>query len=343
MVTVVLWISGTFLLLQIILLIYLSLSKQKGIRNDNSMIHAYHQVLNPYLAFLSGESDQEPELPSDEKTRIRVMEKLLSGYASNIKGAGDQQRMQVTADKYLSEYYRTVLKKGSWAERVNTLYYIEDFTMNTLQTDVKKHFFTLQNRDEEYRQSLRVLARFGEKELIQLLSEELFSMGFIKELLRRMPAESLEDLKKEESLPESVKTGMISYFGETGYYEHLPYVEQHITHKDKEIRLKSLAALCQYRYISSADSLSLFLDSAVWEERMFGARLAGILQLTRYSTTLMKLAGDSNWWVRFAACEALKQMPDGEILLTFAAEGHEDLYAREMARQLQTLKTGVSG
>ncbi|TFE01651.1 HEAT repeat domain-containing protein [Jeotgalibacillus salarius] len=343
MITVVFWISGVFLLLQVVLLTYLSFSKQKVIRKDNEVEQVYHRVLNPYLAYLSGEGDQEPDLPSNEETRISVIEKLLSGYVSNIKSTGDEKRLKHTAEKHLSEYYRDILNKGSWAERVNALYYIEDFRMDLLQSEVKRHFHSLKERDEEYRQSLRVLASFGEKALIQLLkSDDTFSTGFIKELLRRLPADLLEELKKEKDIPVFFQIGMISYFGETGYYEHLPYVEHHITHSEKEVRLKALAALCQYRYISSADKLAPFLTSELWEERMYGARLSGILQLTRYSTTLMKLAGDSKWWVRFAACEALKQMPDGEILLTFAAEGHEDLYARDMARQLQTLKTGVS-
>ncbi|MDZ5710859.1 HEAT repeat domain-containing protein [Jeotgalibacillus haloalkalitolerans] len=342
MVTVVLWISGVFLLLQVALLIYLSLMKQKGIRTDQEVSGVYQQVLSPYLAYLAGENDHEPDLPSDEQVRVKVLEKLLSGYASNIKGAENEKRMSHTAERFLADHYRGILLKGSWAERVNTLFFIEDFHLKTLQSEVKKHYLSLKDEDEEYRQSLRVLASFGDESVLQVLkSGEAISIGFMKECLRRLPGSSLEQLKADQELPVPVKLGMISYFGETGFYEHLPYVEAHIQHKEKEVRLKSLAALCQYRYISSADKISPFLTSDLWEERMYAARLSGLLQLTRYSTSLMQLAGDPNWWVRFAACEALKQMPDGEILLTFAAEGHEDLYARDMAKQLQTLRTGV--
>ncbi|KIL43593.1 hypothetical protein KP77_32990 [Jeotgalibacillus alimentarius] len=342
MITAVLWVAGMFLLLQVILLAYLSFSKHRGIQRERLIDSNYTDILNPYLTYLSGESDREPSLPSEEMVRISVMEKLLLGYASNIKGAEQEMRLKQAAQQHLSDYYRRILKKGSWAERVNVLYYIEDFKMDSLQIEVKTHFLDLRDRDEEYRQSLRVLAGFGDEMLIQLLKrDEAFSTGFIKELLRRLPSDSVEQLKQAKDLPVIVKTSMLSYFGETGHYEHLPYVEKHLVHVEKEIRLKAIAALCQYRYISSAEKISGFLTSEQWEERMYGARLAGILQLTRYSTSLMKLAGDPNWWVRFAACEALKQMPDGEILLTFAAEGHEDSYARDMARQLQTMKTGV--
>ncbi|WP_404406081.1 HEAT repeat domain-containing protein [Jeotgalibacillus malaysiensis] len=343
MITVILWISGAFLLLQVIVLMYLSISKQKGIHHDQEVLRVYQQVLSPYLSYLAGEAEQEPSLPADEQIRVKVLEKLLSKYASNIKGAENEQRMRKTAERYLTDYYRHILQKGSWAERVNTLFFIEDYQMKALQADVKTHYLSLKDKDEEYRQSLRVLAAFGDDSVLEMLkSDTSISIGFMKECFRRLPQASIEKLKKDQELPAPVKLSLISYFGETGYYEHLPYVEFHLTHEEKEVRLKALAALCQYRYISSADKISAFLNSEVWEERMYAARLSGLLQLTRYSTTLMKLAGDSNWWVRFAACEALKQMPDGEILLTFAAEGHEDLYARDMAKQLQTLRTGVS-
>ncbi len=343
MITVILWISGAFLLLQVIVLLYLSVSKQKGIRHDQKVHQIYKHVLVDYLAYLDGETDQEPSLPQEEQIRVKVLEKLLSGYASNIKGAENEQRMRRTAERFLADHYRQVLKKGSWAERVNTLFFIEDYQMKLLQKDVKNHYLSLKEKDEEYRQSLRVLATFGDDSVLQMLkSDETISIGLMKECFRRLPAASIETLKKDQEMPVQVKLSLISYFGETGYYEHLPYVELHIIHEEKEVRLKALAALCQYRYISSANKISPFLTSEVWEERMYAARLSGLLQLTRYSTALMKLAGDPNWWVRFAACEALKQMPDGEILLTFAAEGHEDLYARDMAKQLQTLKTGVS-
>lgn len=343
MITVILWISGAFLLLQVIVLMYLSISKQKGIRHDQQVHRIYKQILGRYLAYLDGETDLEPSLPSDKLIRIKVLEKLLSGYATNIKGAENEQRMRQTAERFLADHYRQVLQKGSWAERVNTLFFIEDYQMSVLQKDVKHHYLSLKEKDEEYRQSLRVLATFGDDSVLQMLkSDDAISIGFMKECFRRLPATSVENLKKDQELPVQVKLSMISYFGETGFYEHLPYVELHITHAEKEVRLKALAALCQYRYISSADKIVPFLTSELWEERMYAARLSGLQQLTRYSTDLMKLAGDTNWWVRFAACEALKQMPDGEILLTFAAEGHQDPYARDMARQLQTLKTGVS-
>ncbi|AJD92770.1 hypothetical protein JMA_34530 [Jeotgalibacillus malaysiensis] len=343
MITVILWISGAFLLLQVIVLLYLSVSKQKGIRHDQKVHQIYKHVLVDYLAYLDGETDQEPSLPQEEQIRVKVLEKLLSGYASNIKGSENEQRMRRTAERFLADHYKHVLQKGSWAERVNTLFFIEDYQMNVLQPEVKTHYLSLKDKDEEYRQSLRVLASFGDDSVLGMLkNDEDIAVGFMKECFRRLPAALIETLKKDSELPVQIKLGLISYFGETGYYEHLPYVEAHLTHEEKEVRLKAFASLCQYRYISSADKISPFLSSEFWEERMYASRLTGLLQLTRYSTTLMKLAGDSNWWVRFAACEALKQMPDGEVLLTFAAEGHEDLYARDMAKQLQTLKTGVS-
>ncbi|MFB1081743.1 HEAT repeat domain-containing protein [Jeotgalibacillus sp. JSM ZJ347] len=343
MITVILWISGSFLLLQIIVLMYLSFSKRKVNRHDQEVSRIYHQILNSYLAYLHGETEHEPTLPSDEQVRNKVLERLLSGYVSNIKGAENEQRMKEVAERYLTDHYRHVLKKGSWAERINILFFIEDYQMSVLQQEVKNHYLSLKEKDEEYRQALRVLATFGDDKVLEALkNDQTLAVGFMKECFRRLPEEFVEILKKDPELPTPVLLSVISYFGETGHYEHLPYVESQLKHDEKEVRLKSLGALCQYRYISSADRLLPFLTSDIWEERMFAARLAGILQLTRYSTALMELAGDTSWWVRFAACEALKQLPDGEILLTFAAEGHEDMYARDMAKQLQTLRTGVS-
>ncbi|TFE00074.1 HEAT repeat domain-containing protein [Jeotgalibacillus sp. R-1-5s-1] len=343
MVTAVLWVSGVFFVLQLILLTGIAINKNRSIRLEGRKQQAYRQALGPYIVYLSGESDVQPRLPKDKSIKIFIIEKLLSGYSQNVNSEAEKERMKMTADEHLQSHYMQVLRKGSWSERVNVLYFMEDFMMTSLKDQVWEHIQAVPERDEEYRQSMRVLASFGDERVLPfMIYDQSLSIGFTKELLRRFPAAFIDRLKTTESLPSGVLTAMLSYFGETGFYEHLPFVEANLNSEDKEIRLKALAALTQYRYYSDHDSLERFITSSLWEERMYGARLAGLLNLSRYSPQLMELAGDGNWWVRFAACEALKRLPDGEILLEFAAEEHQDPYARDMAKQLRTLRTGVT-
>ncbi|PPA69299.1 HEAT repeat domain-containing protein [Jeotgalibacillus proteolyticus] len=347
MVGTVLWVAAALFSIQLMLLVYLLITKKRQLNFEGRTNKAYHSIIADYLAFLTGEAEKEPELPKSQRVKQEVLERLLSRFSENTITVLEKNRIQLVAETHLANIYRMRLEKGAWSERVNALYFIEDFRMLSLKETVWSHLSKQEAADEEYRQTLRVLASFHDERLMEyLVKQEALSIGVFKELFRLLPFEAFNDLvvelEKENTIPIALQEAFIAYCGESGNYGYLPFIERKLKDSNKEFRLKALRSLCLFQYCSDQEYIKILFTSEHWEERMYAARLAGIMRLSEYRDDLLKLASDTVWWVRFAACEAIKKLPDGEIFLEFAAATHEDPYARDMAKQMKTMKAGVS-
>ncbi|WP_280771112.1 HEAT repeat domain-containing protein [Salipaludibacillus daqingensis] len=347
MIEIALWTAGALLFIQFFLLVYILVGKIKFNRFEAKVEQIYKNILPDYLSFISGETKYEPRLPKSEKLKKEVLERLLNDLADNTANPTELDQIQFIAETHLTTIYQKSLSSDGWAYRVNTLYFIEEFKMFGLKEDVWQHLKTLQHEDEEYRQTLRVLAMFQEDRLIDyMIRQTEMPLGLVKDLFRRFSPTSFSKLVSlleggEDSVPLSLELAFIGYCGESGNYEFLSLVEKKMEDSRKEIRLKALRSLCEYQYCSDKSWIKGFFSSEHWEERMYAARLAGIMNLTEYNDDLVFLAGDQSWWVRFAACEAINKIPDGEILLEYVSTQHEDSYARDMAQQTLTMKGGL--
>ncbi|MCR6112459.1 hypothetical protein HXA35_19170 [Bacillus sp. A301a_S52] len=346
MITNILLLVGVLLVIQLSLLIYLYIVKKWTIKKNHRADRLFQQLFPKYLPYLTGDSNTEPCLPQNLKLKQIVLEKILTGYAHVVTDSIGEQRVKEVAEDHLLECYRKTLKKGDWSERLNALYLIEEFMMDALREDIKEHLNSVEVMDEEYRQTLRTLASFQEESLLHyIMSHPHMSQRLIKEMLRRLPVNILIDLmriikEKGEETPEAVKYAFIDYCGEAGYYELLPFVESLLGETSKETRIKALKSLYHYQYCTNPELIIPFFTSVHWEERLYAVKLTGEMKLTEFSNYLMLLAGDRVWWVRFQACEAIKQMSDGKILLAYLTERHEDVYAQDMAKQALTMRVG---
>ncbi|AOM83641.1 HEAT repeat domain-containing protein [Salisediminibacterium beveridgei] len=333
--------------IQVLVLVYILYKKSKAKRFEAKVEKYFTKNLSAYLSFISGEHMHEPRLPESGDLKKEILERILNEVSGNSSDPEQLSNIQRIAQSHLSERYETTLLKGKWADRVNTLYFIEDFKMTNVSGQVWQHLTKIQNKDEEYRQTLRVLASFQDERLIDyLIQEQDISLGLIKELLRRLNSGSFEYLVSliedgDTDVPQVIEEAFISYCGESRNYEFMRFVERKIEDDRKEIRLKAFRSLCNYQYTSDTNSIKAFFSSEYWEERMYAARLSGIMNLEEYISDLIRLAGDSTWWVRFAACEAIKINPGGEDILHSIVSGHEDSYARDMAKQTLTMKGGM--
>ncbi|WP_416147881.1 hypothetical protein ACM26V_16760 [Salipaludibacillus sp. HK11] len=346
MIQVALWTAGSLLLIQLLLLVYILISKSSQARFEKKVEDVQLKVQAKYLSYISGDAAIEPRLPKSEKIHVEVLERLLNGVADNTASPFEKKRIQEIAQTHLSTIYQTKLTESSWADRINALYFIEEFMLIDLKEKVWEHLLSLRHEDEEYRQTLKVLASLQDERMINYIVQQgEIPIGLTKELFRRFTPNSFHRLlteleKKDQLVPESIELAFIDYCGESGNYEFLSFIEKKIDDSRKEVRLRALRSLCQYQYCTDTTWIRRFFVSEQWEERMYAAKLTGIMTLTEYNDDLVFLAGDQIWWVRFAACDAIKKVPDGEILLEYISTHHEDTYARDMAQQTLTMREG---
>lgn len=339
-------IMGVLLVIQLSLLIYLYTVKTWAIKQNHEADSLFQQLFPKYLPYLTGDSDSEPNLPQNLKLKQKVLERILAGFAHVVTDPAGKQRIKEVAECHLIDSYRKTLKAGDWSERLNALYLIEEFMMDALVEDVKEHLTTREMSGEEYRQTLRTLASFQEESLLDyMLNHPNMSYRLTKEIMRRLSLDVLMDLmhiikEKGDDTPDAVRHAFIDYCGEAGYYQLLPFIESMLNDSSKETRIKALKSLYHYHYCTRPELIIPFFTSVHWEERLHAAKLTGVMNLTEFSDYLMSLAGDRVWWVRFQACEAIKQLSDGEILLAYLSERHKDEYAQDMAKQMLTMRVG---
>ncbi len=342
MVKVFIWLIIFLVVLQLLLLGLLIASKKRSLLRDKSNIQALNLQRSTVHGYVSGKNPSFPELPKKQATPA-ILELLLDEYSDQTLSREERARVSALADHYLAAHYRKILKKGAWAERLNALYFIEDFRIYTLRDDCYRHYRKLTKRDEEYRQALRTCATLQEERLLaEQLEENDISSGLVKELLFRLNddllAKAVSNIQQKEDLPETALLAFIMFCGEQKIDIAFPYVEQKLDDERKEVRLKAMHSLSLYGKVSNSELIRPFFDSEVWEERMYAAKLAGACKLDEFKDCLLKTMADANWWVRYSSAEGLKSCTDGELLLQEAAAVHEDAYARDIARHVLTRK-----
>lgn len=345
MIEIFIGVIFSLLGLQLLILALLIVWKMKTLGAENEVRKMMALVRPEFQQYIQGEKEIEPTISAGKKTQFKLMETMLDEFLAEDLQEEQKARVYSSADKYLAEYYRRALKKGQWAERINALYFIEDFRLFSLKEDVYQHFWKISKRDEEFRQCIRTCATLQESRLMDTAIENRsLSFVMIKELLYRLDKEllkaTLERIQSRKDISENMLHAFISFSGEHQIDMLFPFVEKKLQDERKEVRLKAMSSLCHYRKINDPSVLSAFFDSAHWEERMYAAKLAGACHLDQYKQNLIHLLSDNVWWVRFAGAENLKTFQGGNTLLEQVAVDHTDAYARDIAKHMLTREGG---
>ena len=341
------WVIGILLMLQFILLTGLAGWKTVMIRNETKINAEIFRLQPQYKEYVAGSLLSHPDAPAKNRFQAATVERLLESLVHTDTSAQYGKRITELAHLHLSDRYRTVLNKGTWAERINCLYFIEDFKMVELREELYVHYKGLHKRDEEYRQCLRAAAVLEEGRISgALFAEPPLSFGFIKELLVRMDAKMLSDLaghiESRKKVPQNLLFAFITFNGEQKNEVFFPFVEKMIHDERKEVRIKAMKSLCDYEKISNPSMLAGFFKSVFWEERMYAAKLAGACKLDEYKKPMALLFSDPVWWVRFAAADNIYGLEGGSLLLKDIAATSSDAYARDIAKHMLTRKDRVA-
>ncbi|MDN7242453.1 HEAT repeat domain-containing protein [Planococcus sp. N028] len=345
MIMVFVWLVVGLLGIQLLLLLSLTSWKYKTIKHEQKISALQNSLKPQFIEYIEGKRSSEPDLPKSKKMQVAVMECMLDEFHTTVNGKLEKEKLNDLAEKYLASHYRYILKNGKWAERINALYFIEDFNLFSLREDTYRHFVKLKKKDEEFRQCLRTCTTLQDERMITVIFENnSLSVGLLKEMLARLNDDLLRKTlvmgQEREKIADNVLFAVIAFSGEHKNEIFFPVVEKRLRDERKEVRLKAMNSLCNYKKISDPSILPAFFDSVHWEERMYAAKLVGACKLTKYTRILVNLLSDSEWWVRFAAAENITEFPEGETLLKQVTFWDEDAYSRDIAKHVLTRKGG---
>lgn len=341
------WIlSVSLLLAQLILLLVLAWRKKKMLAKEQAITEQYEALTDSFSSYMVDPADDRfiQEIRSNPYRTI-VLERLLNGYVSVTKGGVQSPLVTQLSEDFLSAHYAKQLSRKNWAMRMNTLYYIEDFHMQSLQPVLKEKLDKSTQLDQETQQLIRTLASLNEPATISVLARfpdapvRLYTDVF-KRLEESTRLKELDAALQNETNNKALKHAAISFIGMSGLFAFLPRIESELETQEGELRIQALKAILHLQYLTDPSLLQPFFQSSSWPERMYASRIAGKLQLSRFKEALSTLLGDPVWWVRYSAAEALVQFSDGDILLTHLSADHPDRYARDMAAQWKSTLLG---
>ncbi|ANU23088.1 HEAT repeat domain-containing protein [Planococcus donghaensis] len=341
------WALIAFLFLsQVFLLGALSLRKLLMNHKEKTISQQYDRLTESFSSYMMDPTDDRflKEIDTVSNQSV-VLERLLNHYVAITKGSVTSSQVSQLSEKYLTERYKKQLKCNNWAIRMNTLYFIEDFHMKSLSPLLKKKLQKSFRLNLETQQLIRTLTSLNEPMTLSALARYADApvrlyIDVFKRLELDIQLEELDAALKHGHNNKVLKHAAVSYIGMTGLMGFLPRIEEELLSDDEELRIQALKSIQHLQYISSPSLLIPFFHSTSWQERMFAARIAGKLQLSRFQEVLSELLGDSVWWVRYSSAEALTQFADGDILLSHLSATHPDRYARDMATQWEASLLG---
>lgn len=319
-------------LIQLLLLVFLSSKKLKKGKIQQHEQLVYDEAMPLFIQFLYNDQNEHIPLPPNE---YHVAERLFSDSMAITTDEGLRHKVRESAAFYLSSYYERVMNTGDWPARVNALYYIENFQMESMQPVLKQRLMEIKIHDEEKQQLIRTMATIGDLTVLDYLekdpetTESVFLSAFT-----RFPEEVVPNAIEVVSQSGSSKAviSLLMYMGLSKRLDSMLFVEEKLSHELPEMRIQAIKALLRMSYLSNPELLVPFFKSEIWEERMFAAKITGALSLVQFEDELVGFLGDSVWWVRYSAAEAILQT-FGESKLLELSNKHPDPYARDMAAQ----------
>ncbi|WNR45370.1 HEAT repeat domain-containing protein [Paenibacillus roseipurpureus] len=259
----------------------------------------------------------------------------------------EQERVCHLAEELFGSIYRNRLSNRKLEVRLRTLAHIGLFRMKGLGEEVSAILKDKRIDSEELLATLRVLAAFQDKKLLNLLlgvyrplpplSDHRYRQllmaletGLLEELIDRFDMGN--DLL-QRNLLDVLRTRNIRT------ERYLALIERLMGSPSDELRIRALKAAAGFGYMSQeAENAHLARYTNwrqyPWEERLMAARLMGEVRNADYQKLLEQMIGDDRYAVRIEAAHSISRYSNGHAHLTRIASLHGDRYARETAEEM---------
>ncbi|PKR83420.1 HEAT repeat domain-containing protein [Heyndrickxia camelliae] len=331
-------IRGIILLSVFLLFVCIYLSIRRGIevahlQKKNSYIKN-NQTL--WYRYFRDEISFTRKLIPKDKFEIQGLEEIFLVYIKHLSNESIQNKIKQFSNQHLKQYYQKKLKSRKWSSRMNAMYRIIDFYIDSLVNDCKALKARNLSAEEQFL-LLKIYSSFDSKTFLKefLSLTVAFSEFEYKKLLAGVSSEILEELLDcFDKLPLNVQCSIIDILGIKRNSEYLSFLESMLQHENTEIRIRSLKAIYAIGIISDLNQYMPFIDSSIWEERLMMAKLLGVLPLSEAGLHLEKLLTDQSWWVRSQAATTIGKYKDGEKLLKQVILETKDSFAADMANEV---------
>lgn len=326
-----------FLFLLFVLFMYLFLKTFNENRLD-----AYKQAYgikystNMYKYLVTGEAS--PHLIPDSPKKFIAIEEMLNTFIKTINGNTITEKISAYMNIYFVPHYKKMLKSNHLSHRLNVLYKIFDFKLNTLIDDMIELYTSAKRLSrEEYMQIYINLAVFQHNYLLDVLLSPKITINRTeyRQILYELEEDLISNLSNQyPHLHIDLKFSLIRDIGYKNMLKLVPFLVERLYDENLEIRIRALKSLSQVGYEVEEHIILPFVYSEIWEERMLAAKYLGS---TNYPNTLIylhNLIRDSSWWVRRNAAHAINRQRDGiEVLENIIRFDDDDKFSQDVAEE----------
>ncbi|WP_043931425.1 HEAT repeat domain-containing protein [Bacillus sp. EB01] len=328
-------LTAVFIGILFFILLYLSVRKWSA-NKKRRQIEDFKESYNPLLFEYITTGEISRKLVPRTDIEKKAVEEILARYTEILEGEEERKNLTKLACLYLTDYYRDRLKSRKWSSRMNALYYIEDFKMDSLLKDIFTLLGKKRTSREELIHSLRILASFQFINLYDYLNKRytFLSEFECRNILLRLENDHFDQFTLGfHQARKELQYAVLDVIGVKKDIRQLRFLESMYKKYNGEIRLRALKAIGSIGYVNQLDDYLPLVHSQKWEERMMAARLIGTMKDENAIGHLNGLIHDRSWWVRSQAGQALSKFPNGKALLQEIIETTEDPFAKDMAME----------
>lgn len=335
-----------FLVFLLCFYFYLRLIKIKRFKQEEKLERVKKEVRPGISAALEGEAEWETGLPeSRTDTSQAAIQEVLLEYMNWMNDEYTMAGIHKLAVEELIETYHKQLRSRKISDRLNALYFIENFHLTELEPEVLNLYKDNKNKVDLHPQASRTLASLKSTAFM----EDFFHADsnepryLYKEVIRRLDdtifSHWMERLAGHPN--QKVREAVLAIAAQKGDWNTIPLFEKAAADEDLEVRLQAYKGFERLGVVPDTVIPADIASSEHWPERMMAARLWKVSHSRGVQHFIRELIKDSSWWVRYYAGEALSHHPNGEEELLFIQHASNDPFARDMAGQwLDTMKGG---
>ncbi|SER44139.1 hypothetical protein SAMN04487944_104133 [Gracilibacillus ureilyticus] len=288
--------------------------------------------------YLINEIDNEDLIKPAYAQDFAAIEEILGKYKKNVTSNRLSLRISMFANDYMSHYYCKRLHHSRWSIRLNAIYRVLDFQIDSLTSTVIEMMDSGRKyTDQEYFHMLKIVVNFQPEKAKEIFMRPPIKLGEFeyRQLLLLLHAETKDKLLLLfDNLPEPCQYALIKVIAEKNDRNKITFLEELIADKDKEMRIRALKAISVLGTISDVNRYLPIMDSKHWEERLMLAKILNYIPVEQSSQPLKRLMQDREWWVRYQAAKSLVNSARGKLILKEFIKETDDLYAKEMANNV---------
>ncbi|KOO50300.1 hypothetical protein [Priestia koreensis] len=302
-----------------ILFIYVIVTRLREILRDQRVQQLKDYYQPSILAYIENPDSEKLILPENH-LQYEAIELTMSDIVNYV----NSEEQLVTISSYMNQHftkrYEQALQSKKWSKRMNTLYFIGDFRMKSLEASLVQLINREKITEDERNEILIILAKFNYEQLLeQILKQPSLSIFTYQLMLTASNDQLLETfIDHHESLPYKMQLGLIQVIGERKLLKFIPFLEERLMSDDKEVRVRVLKSMYELDYIPE-HCYQAFVSSPHWEERLFIAKMLEKWIDSKYVRDLQVLNMDENYLVGTTAGRALSFLfPEDKDLMESA-------------------------